>query len=555
MTPAAFIVFRRFVLLSTLLFEGIDYKLEINNLRKPRISKSCTSNFVSFSALQLDMVVDPDVMEYVTTTSHHDELKQALSAKKSEIKWTPRNKIAVVVFRGEDETNLWQSECIELVQRYLTKFAKHDVEVKKEFWKAVKTQLSNVRANLGVNPPLIKPLDESLCARIVCMSSDAKGFKDQFKNKLEEIYREETRKTYLKFSKSIPEERIILLKKIKFAEKLQQYNKELEITLDTEAEKIYFEGPHKQFKEAAMKFHKLDQNIVEKKVTISESILQVLGSDGGLQRLKRELEKNNVEAVFVIDNEVRIVGTSAAQADQAASLVSKLTSQEKIRVDEKSQHLLKTSDWRQLCDELNTGEVVSVYQHNWSDTFVAGFREDVTEGVKKLNDFLENNCICKELFSCPSKLIRRYLLECRQDDLRLIETQLASFEVKVENGKGEESFVISGNKEGLKRAREELNTFVTGVSCKMFDVKQPGLRKFYASGKGDLLEESIEKNYECAILVQKSFDSTERVIGSDDDIYDEGESNVRETDRSSFSTKAGHHVSWRAGIIEAEKVS
>ncbi|XP_068707161.1 protein mono-ADP-ribosyltransferase PARP14-like [Montipora foliosa] len=526
-------------------------------------------------AQQLHMAVDPDVMEFIITTSYQDELNQALSAKKCEIKWTPKNKTAIIVFRGDDKSDSMQSECLELVQNYLEKFAKCDVEIRKEFWEPVKTQLSDVRACLGVEPSLIKTLEQSFCIRIVCLISDTKSFEDQVKAKLEEIYREETRKTYLNFSKSISKERIILLKEIKFAEKLQQHNNELEITLDTEAEKIYFEGPQKQFKEAAMKFHKLDQNIVEKKLAISESILEVLGTDEGLQRLKRELEKNNVEAVFVIDNEVCIAGTTAAQADQAASLVGKLTSEEKIRVDETSKHLLKTSEWRQLCDELNTGEVVSVYQNNWSDTFVAGFREDVTEGVKKLNDFLENNCIRKELFSCPSKLIRRYLFECRQDDLRLIETQLASFEVKVENGKGEESFVISGNKEGLKRAREELNTFVTDVSCKLFDVKQPGLRKFYASGKGDLLEKSIEKNYECAILVQKSFDwkreedkaqgaqtgsdstssdDDESVIGGDDDIYDEGEVVVRETDRSSFATKAGHHVSWRAGIIEAERV-
>ena len=146
------------------------------------------------------------------------------------------------------------------------------------------------------------------------------------------------------------------------------------------------------------------------------------------------------------------------------------------------------------------------------------------------------------------------------------------------NGEVAEDFVICGNKVGNKRAREKLNTIVAGVSCKTIDIKQPGLRKFYTSGKADLLEKSIEKNHECAILVQKSFDSKreegkvqgaqvgsdstssdddddEAVISGDDDIYDEWEAVVSETDRSSFATKTGHHVSWRAGIIEAEKVS
>ena len=161
------------------------------------------------------------------------------------------------------------------------------------------------------------------------------------------------------------------------------------------------------------------------------------------------------------------------------------------------------------------------------------------------------------------------------DDLRLIVTQLANSWVKIaENGKVEEDFVFSGNKVGIERA---LNTIVAGVTCKTIDIKQPGLRKFYASGKGDLLEKTIEKNYECAIHVQKSFDSKreegkvqgtqagsnstssddddEPVTSGDDDNDDEWEAVVSETDRSSFATEAGHQVSWRAGIIEAEKVS
>ena len=521
------------------------------------------------------MNVDPDIMEYVTTTSHHDELKEALSAKKSKIKWIPQNKTAVVVFRGEDETNSWQSECTELVQSYLRKFAKHDVEVKKEFWEAVKTQLFDVRACLGLNPPLVKPMDESFCARVICMSTDAKGFKDQVEAKLEEIYREEIRKTYLKFSKSISKERIILLKKIKFAEKLQQHNKELEITLDTEAERIYFEGPPEQFNEADTKFHKLDENMVEKKLSVSKSILEVLGSDEGLKRLKCELEKNNVEAVYVIDKEVRIVGTSAEQANQVASLVEMLTLEERVLVDATNQHMLKTSKWRKLCKEVNVGKDVHLHQNECSETIIAGFREHVTEAVKKLNYFLRINSIREEQFTC-SKGIRKYLVEYGNDDLRLIETQLANSMVKIaENGR-DEDFVICGTQKGIKWARKRLNTIAAGVSCKTIDIKQPGLRKFYASGKGDRLQKSVEKSYECAILVQKNFDSKreegkvqetqvssdstssddddELVIGGDDDKDDQPEAVGGDTDRCSFATKAGHQVSWRAGVIEAEKV-
>ena len=531
-------------------------------------------------AQQLHMAVDPDVMEYVTTTSLHDQLKMALTAKTSEVNWKPNNKMAVIVYRGEDESDSWQSECIEEVQNYLGKFAKRDVQVNKDFWEAVKVQLSSIRACFGVDPPLVKTIDESFVARIVSLSSDANNFEDKLKAKLEEIYREETRKTYLK--KKVPnvaEERLVLLKKIKFVEKLQEKNKELEIKLDTDAEEIYFEGPQPQFIEATMKFHKLMSDMAEKKLSVSDSIMEVLASEQGLKTVKIELEKNKIEAVFVIDSEARIVGTSAAQADKAASIVSKLTLEEKVRVDDKSQYLLKTQEWRQLCEELNDDEAVRVHRNNWSDTYVSGFREDVTEAMKKLTAYLENNCIREERFSCPSKLIRRYLFELRQEDLRSIETQLADFEVKIQKGKGDDDFVISGNKEGLKRVKRKLEDLVGRTESEKFDVRQPGLRKYFASGKGERLVKSVEKDHTCAIHVQRSFgqkrdDVRTRdaevtvesdVTSGDDDAANEGsehdsdeddeEAAVSDADPSAFVTKDGHKISWRPGNIETEQVS
>ena len=529
---------------------------------------------------QLHMAVDPDVMEFVTTTSRHDQLKQALAAKKSEINWKPNSKTAVIVYRGEDESNCWQSECIEEVQNYLGKFTTCDVEVNKDFWGAVKIQLPNIRACFGIDPPLVKPIDDSLVARIVSLSPDAKKYEDQLKAKLEEMYRQETRKTYRKWTKTTPKERLILLQKIKFAEKLQQDNKELEIKFDTEAEEIYFEGPQPQFNEATGQFRKLEMEMVEKKLNVSKNILEVLGTDKGLQRVKCELENNKVEAVFATDK-AQIVGTSAAQADKAASLVSKLTLEEKVRVDQMSHYVLKTREWRQLCDALNTEEGIRVYRNNWGDTFVAGFREDVMKARKKLEAYLEKNCILTERFACSSKLFIRYLNELRQEDLHSIETQLADFEIKIQKGKGDDDFVISGKKDGLERARRKLDILVAGINSTKFEIKRPGLRKFFSSGKGDRLVKSAEKDHACAIQVQTSFDKerhdmstrdgkeamkSDATSSNDDDDDEEEEEEEEEegeeeeavplkTDPFSFVTTNGQKLSWRAGYIQTEKAS
>ena len=529
------------------------------------VSESRVSQKPDAKAQQLHIAVDPDVMEYVTSTVFQAELSNSLAGKKSEITWKPNNKMAVVLYHGEDDNDSWQSECIDQVQNYLSKFAKCDVQVNKDFWEAVVAKVPSIRTCLGVDPPLVKTIPDSNVARIISLKADVKSNEEKVKSKLEEIYREETRKTYLKKKiADVPEERLILLKKIKFAEKLQEKNKELEIKINTEGEEIYFEGPQPQFIEATMKFEKQMADVVEKKLTLPNSILEILVSDEGLQTVKCELERNNVEAVLVIEKDATIVGSSAAHADNAAKVVNKLMVEEKVQVDEKSKHLLKSSEWLRLCGEMNQTAV----RVRRDDTYVAGFRDDVTEVIKKLNTFLENNCIREESFVCTSDIMRRYLLELRQEDLRTIENQLKDFVVSIKKGNDNDDFIISGNREGLKGVRKKIDALINSTELKTLEVKQPGLRKYFDSGKGDQLVKSVEKDQDCAIKVQKSlgrggrdeelriesvFEASTTSGDGEDDARD-NHATTTGTDSSTLVIAQRHKVSWKPGNIGAEKV-
>ena len=532
------------------------------------VSESRVSQKPDAKAQQLHIAVDPDVMEYVTSTGFQAELSNSLAGKKSEITWKPNNKMAVVLYHGEDDNDSWQSECIDQVQNYLSKFAKCDVQVNKDFWEVVVAKVPSIRTCLGVDPPLLKTIPDSNVVRIVSLGTDVKSKEEKVRSKLEEIYREQTRKTYVKEKiPNVPEGRLILLKKIKFAEKLQEKNKELEIKINTEGEEIYFEGPQPQFTEATMEFEKLMKNMVEKKVTLSVSILEILNSDKGLQTVKCELERNNVEAVLVIEKDATIVGSSAAHANNAARLVNMMTVEEKVQVDEKSKHLLKSSEWLRLCEEMDP-KAVRVRRDNWNDTYVVGFRDDVAEVIKNLNTFLENNCIREERFVCTSDIMRRYLLEQRQEDLRTIENQLKDSVVSIKKGNDNDDFIISGNREGLKGVRKKIDALINSTELKTLEVKQPGLRKYFDSGKGDQLVKLVEKDQDCAIKVQKSlgrggrdeelriesvFEASTTSGDGEDDARD-NHATTTGTDSSTLVIAQRHKVSWKPGNIGAEKV-
>ena len=184
----------------------------------------------------------------------------------------------------------------------------------------------------------------------------------------------------------------------------------------------------------------------------------------------------------MIDSEARIICTSASHADKAASLVSKLKLEEKVLKDGNGRQLLKTTEWYQLCEQLNASSAVLVHGNNWNDTYVSRFREDVREAIKTLTACLDNNCIREEQMKCSPKLVRKYLSELCQDDLSSIEVQLRH-EVKIQTGRGDDDFVIWGNKEGIKRAKSKLEALADSTECETFNVKQPGLRKFFCQRK------------------------------------------------------------------------
>ena len=240
--------------------------------------------------------------------------------------------------------------------------------------------------------------------------------------------------------------------------------------------------------------------------------------------------------------------------------------EEKVQLDEKGKQLLKSPKWLTLCEEINTQTTVRVHGNNWNDTYVAGFRDDVTKAIEKLNTFLENDCIKEEHFVCPSDIVRRYLVELCEADLRSIGE---NFKVKIEKGKGNKDIDISGNKEGLRRVRKDLNALINIIKSKSFDVKQPGLGKYFDSGRGDRLVRSVEKEHDCVIQVQKNVQKDDDKSATEDSASsskddnnddnnngdDNNEATTSGTDACTLITTHGHQISWKPVYIEAEKVT
>ena len=424
------------------------------------------------------------------------------------------------------------------------------------------------------------------------------------------IEQKETRETYWRqASLPVPKEHIILLKKIKLADKLAGESKKLEIKIDKEKEEVHFAGPQEQVIEAISEFSNQMKGIDVKELSLSPRVLKVLCSEEGIQKVNHELESNEVEAICFIDKDAKIVGTSAAHVDAAEKLVNELMLEKQVKVDAKSDHLLKSTDWIKICDEINAKSTVCVHGNVWNDTRVVGFKDEVSDVLEKLSAFLEDNYIKQEDYVCISDLMRKYIGEFRENNLRSIEDQLKEFYVSIKNGERPEHFEISGKREGLKRARKKLDHLTNDIALHAFDIEQPGLLKYLDTKEGRCLVKSVEKEQDCVIgfkenLCRESETESTASTGEeemtieegneyDDEINHDSDNNndsVRTADdgkcddndevdqndasgcglndvtsavdegttvgndTSTLVTTHGHNISWKPGFIEQEKV-
>ena len=536
---------------------------------------------------QFHLAVDPDVMEFIHKSSHLDLLKMLLQGKNCALEWNSASKHAFILYDGYPKGNCYPSLCIQEVQSFLDMFEKWDIPIEEDTWNSLETgSMDTVCDCLADDPPLVRSFtdDSGFYLRVVSLRAEKESYDEILQERLAEIYRLERRRNYRMEKINVSEERIQLLRKTNFEQKLQQEFGDLTVKIDDENDEILFEGPEDEVTDAITRYCMQEAEITEKQLQLSHNVLEVLNTDAALQAVKAQMAANEVEAVFVLEEDesasrvvaAKVLGISRDQAKKASDLINRLTAETVLKIDKQDVGLTTTPEWDQISDEVMKDGTVVIRRDETGRTWVAGLSRDVASSVKKLTLFLKENAvkISTKKFSCPTKDIKRYLREYGENDLINIEKRLDKYDVKILDGRDGDSFVISGQEEGLNHARLTLDLLIQGLVTKKLKLKQAGLGKFCSGGKADNVVEKIEKDQKCVIRVEKIFakmkddrstrsmttaatmesDSTE---SEDEEVIEDNSavSFVQPNSASFCVTTQGHNISWKAGNIAQEKVS
>ena len=536
---------------------------------------------------QIHLAVDPDIMEFVYESSHLDQLTTLLKDEGGVIDWIPGRRHALIKCPEKPNDDSCQSLCIAIVQSFLDKFVKWDVRIEDDLRNTLQAgSMCAVLSNQGDDPPRVRSItnDSAFYLRIVSLKSKMEFYDKILQEKLVEMHCLERRKSYrVEKITSISEEETTLLRKINFVQTLQDEFKELTVEFDAERREIYLEGPQEELICAKNRYQVQQGKMTEKELHMPKSIMKVLSTVEGLQAIEAEMAANQVDAVFIFEETdeanphyvaAKVLGISPDHANEASNLISSLTAETIVKIEDRDLRSTTTPEWNQICDEVVQNGKVAIQRDDTGKMWVGGFSKDVISAVKRLNSFLKENAseeLIEEL-PCPSKDARAYLRTCREDDLTTVQTRLEKFDVKILDGEDAKKFVISGHQEGLALARQTLNTLVHGIVTKEMRLKQPGLRTFVSSGKAGDLVKKVEKDQKCVVRVEKIFSkikqerSTRAAAYAESDSTDsEDDEIVRVEDKSStppsthaasFSvTTQGHTISWKTGNIAQEQVS
>ena len=191
---------------------------------------------------------------------------------------------------------------------------------------------------------------------------------------------------------NVSKERIQLLKKTNFEDKLQEEFEELIVRIDEERGEISFGGPTDEVTDAIARYCTLDSEVTDMKLQFPPYILKVLNTNTASQAIKVEMEENEVDAVFVLEKDestsrvvaAKVTGISSEQAEKAYNLIGRFTAETVLKIEDQDLVLTTTPEWDQICDEIVKDGTVAIQRDKTGRTCLGGHSRDVELSVQTL---------------------------------------------------------------------------------------------------------------------------------------------------------------------------
>ena len=510
--------------------------------------------------------VNQDLMEFIMKSNQEVKLREELDMKeRARIRWNEDGYV-LIKYGGhkvdqEFDERVWKRHCSDIVDAFLDNCCAKDFPLEEEILDEVADQLPQVERALPKLTAQVKLQKESCQLILICQKSNMPDFEERLKVRLKDIKREVLeRKLEQKRKTDIPCEKLQLLQNARIEDILKkEINTEVQAKLDLGSKSLVVKTP-KDLMASVMSYLKqrLDE-IDHNSMPYPPEILDILKTKVGKRKMAAELPEGCSFNVDEKTKKVILLGQTPEETIQGRTKAMEvLISDRSLGVNDKDNHLIGSEKWKDLRKKLEKRLKIRT-KRELSCIAVFGFRQDVSEAVTKMRDFLNEKKATEGEFRLGSSIHRRFFNEFYKDELPKIKEELAiafhAVEISLdENG---DRIVFSGTEDGVKEVEERLYLLQEQIKEKMFNISTPGMRSFLAQEDGKRLIAAVEQEHRCIIEITKQNGDQREDDESDDDeplsIGSDGEDELDEN-KETIVTSAGKKVIWKTGNIEEEKV-
>ena len=514
---------------------------------------------------QFYKAVDKDIMEFLMKSNQEEKLRGLLySDEQARVRWTneegfvlvkhdvPGNKVD-----KEFDQNIWKNRCSEIIDSFIDGCTAKEFPVEEDIWEAVVNQSPQIERILPKFTAQVKLLKESHTVKLICQKSNMSDFEEKLSDRLKAIKLEEIeKKLEQKTLTDITSEKLQLLQNARIEDILKkEFHQDLQVRIDLSNKNLVIKTPKGHMTCVISYLRERLDEIDHNAIAMPPEILAILKTKVGKRKMTDELQG----CAFNVDEKsktVILLGRTPSETQQGRENTKcVLISDRNLSVGPSDNNLMSSQNWDDLCKKM-VKRLTIRYKRELNCIAVFGFKQDVTEAVKKMRDFLNEKKATEGQFRLDSSIHRKFFNEYYTDDLHAIEEELTDYGVKISLEESEGSIRFYGTEEGVKDVEEKMYALKDEIKEKSFVISTPGMRHFLAQDEGKRLIETVERDYKCVIEITTE---TEKQAEDDESDSDESFSNCSDDEEEldeddTFFTSERKKMIWSTGNIEEEQV-
>ena len=514
---------------------------------------------------QFYKAVDKDIMEFLMKSNQEEKLRGLLySDQHARVKWTNEEGYVLVkhdvpgnkVDKEFDEST-WKNRCSEIIDSFIDGCTANEFPVEEDIWEAVADQLPQMERILPKFTAQVKLLKESHTVKLICQKSNMSDFEEKLSDRLKAIEQEELeKKLEQKTLTDITSEKLQLLQNARIEDILKkELHQDLQVKIDLSNKNLVIKTPKGHMTSVMLYFRQRLDEIDQYAIAMPPETLDILKTKVGKRKMIDELQG----CAFNVDQKnkkVILLGKTLSETTQGREKTKTvLTSNRSLSVGPSDNSLMCSKNWDDLCKKL-VKRLTIRHKRELTCVAVFGFKQDVTEAVKKMRDFLNEKKATEGQFRLDSSIHRTFFKDYYKEDLHEIEEEMTHHGVKISLDESEGVIRFSGTEEGVRDIEEKIYALQDEIKKKSFVISTPGMRNFLDQDEGKRLIATVERDWKCVIEITTETEELAEDGESDSDESfsnsSDGEEELDEDD--TFSTSERKKMIWKTGNIEEEQV-